>query len=126
MDKLQCTNCGGNINPSTYVCEYCGTKYMRPKWSVPAEPLIIVERQGVHTLDAKVRVDSDMISMIGKEDTSKICMERLVNCIAREITPFMEVYIEDDVNRMDQVVSARLRVVEPSYRFKGWRNERYY
>lgn len=117
MDKLQCTNCGGNINPSTYVCEYCGTKYMRPKRDLPTQPLIVIDRPGVHTLQAKIRLDHNMIRLIGKEDASRICMERLVNELANNIAPFMEVETDNDIERMEQVVSARLRVVEPSYRF---------
>lgn len=117
MDKLQCTNCNGSINPATYVCEYCGTKYMRPRWSVPTEPLIIVERPGVHTLKAGVRLDRDMVATIGKENASKICMDQLVKALAENIAPFMEVKTDYDVVRMEQVVNARLRVVEPSYRF---------
>ena len=116
MDKLQCTNCNAPIDPKTYICPYCGTKYMRPKSEI--QPMFIeVERSGVHALQSRIVLDRGMIDMIGKENASKICVEKLTNEIAKSLTPFMEVYTDYDPARMAVMMTGRIRVVEPSYRF---------
>ena len=116
MDKLQCTNCGGHINPRTNTCEYCGTKYMRPKSEI--QPIYIeYERPGVHSLGARIAIDPWTIKTLGEEETSRMCMERITHELAKSLTPFVEIYTDHDIQLMQTTITGRIRVLEPSYRF---------
>lgn len=43
IEALICDHCGGAINPRTYQCEYCGTRFINPKsGSVKNNGVIII------------------------------------------------------------------------------------
>lgn len=116
MKKLQCTNCGGTINPETYVCEYCGTRY---KNDTPLMYPVVVERMhpGTHTLQCVHKIDREMIERLGLETASKICVEQMTQELADSISPFLTVESEFDPYFGVQKVRGKIRVLDPSFRF---------
>lgn len=117
MNKLQCTNCGGHINPDTYVCEYCGTRYEKPADRTMMLPPVIVENPKVQTFGAKVLVDQEMVRCLGEEKTAEYCVQQITSSLAEQLAPFISLETDFDPMRCCKIVRGRVRIVEPSFRF---------
>lgn len=114
MKKLQCTNCGGHINPDTYVCEYCGTRYEK---RAPMLPPVMIEHPKVHTFGAEVLVDQEMVSCLGEEETADYCVHQMTHSLAEQLAPFISLETDFDPMTCCKIVRGRVRIVEPSFRF---------
>lgn len=117
MVKLQCVNCGGHINPETYVCEYCGTRYQKPVGSTPLMSTVILEHPKVQTIAAKMAVDRNMVRCLGEERAAEYCVEEMAQEIAKQLAPFMAIDTDYDPRMNVRIVRGRIRIVEPSFRF---------
>lgn len=115
MEKLQCTNCGGAINPTTYVCEYCGTRYKRP--NTPMMPTVMVETPKCHTIAVESRVDPHMVDVMGEEEASKYVLENMADQIAHSLAPFISIEARSAPCMNVKIVRGKVRVVDPSFRF---------
>ena len=116
MEKLQCTNCGGTINPHTYVCEYCGTRYKKP--DIPTMmPMVTVEHPKCHTIAVESRVDPHMVDVLGEEEASKYVLENMANEIAHNLAPFISIEARSDPYMNVKIVRGKVRIVDPSFRF---------
>lgn len=115
MEKLQCGNCGGRINPHTYQCEYCGTRYKKPDY--PMMQKVILESPKCHTIAVESRVDPYMVDAIGEQEASKIVLENMANEIAYNLAPFISIEARSDPYMNVKIVRGKVRVVDPSFRF---------
>ena len=115
MEKLQCTNCGGKINPHTYVCEYCGTRYVKSEHMRPN--LVIAEYPKVQTLAVETIVDRHMVETLGEEDASKYTIETMTQELASSLAPFLSIETRFDPLKSAHIVRGKVRVMDPSFRF---------
>lgn len=115
MEKLECKNCGGVINPNTYTCEYCGTKYKRDY----NDQIVRIEhfQNPVRVYTSQVILPKDQIDCMGTENVSKVAIAKLSRNLADAIAENMELYTEYDPYYMQQKITARIRIVEPKYMF---------
>ena len=94
MKALTCTKCGGQIDPHTHKCNFCGTYYQE---EVIYE--MIHERDDFHTIAAHVEVpyyrgyNSSELSKHIAETDSHYAIDLLREKIADAILPFMDVDI---------------------------------
>lgn len=115
MEKLQCTNCGGKINPQTYTCEYCGTRYKKP--NIPMMPMVMHEHPQCHTIAVESRVDPYTVNVLGEEETSKIVLEDMANEIAHKLAPFISIEARSDPFMNVKIIRGKVRIIDPSFRF---------
>ena len=108
-----CTQCGGKVNRATLTCEMCGTTFKE----TPEPMKIVVDRPGVHVLSARQIVDGELLQTLGLKATSEMCIHHLAEQFADVIAPFMSVETERHPFENQTMMTARIRVVEPSYRF---------
>lgn len=114
MEALICKNCGAAINPSTMKCEYCGTQYKRDH-----EQIIKVEtyQNPCKVYKTQMMIPEEEIKHLGEEEIAKIAINTLSRNLAEAIKPNMEIHQEYDPMNMHQVITARVRIVEPKYVF---------
>lgn len=117
MIKLQCTNCGGHINPNTYVCEYCGTRYEKPTDRTMMLPPVMIEHPKVKTFAAKVNVDPHMVECLGEKDAADYCVRQITSSLADQLAPFITIEVDYDHMECCRIVKGKVRIVEPSFKF---------
>jgi len=117
LKPLNCPNCGGMVNESRRVCEYCGTKFKSDELDVgvfriehftsPTRILSMESRipREMHDLAP------DMVIPYAKREIAERLTEKLLQ---GELIDF---HSEMDWKECQQLISARLRVVDPRYRF---------
>lgn len=113
MKELTCKNCGGQINPNTHKCDFCGTYYYE---EVTYE--IVRENDDFQTLAAHIEVPfrgrCDMPSEISKdisEADSHMAIDSLREQIADAILPFMDINVGyPDPGRMCVPIVGRVRI----------------
>ena len=116
IQPLTCPNCGGSVNRSRMICEYCGTQfkcdentqvlriesYTHPTRVFSAEAIIPEE---MHALAPEAVIP------YAKNELA----EKMVNALLQG--NMIEFRSEMDWKRCQQIISARLRVLDPNYRF---------
>ena len=115
VKPLKCPNCGGNINRSKMVCEYCGTQFKKD-----IDPNVIrIETFHPQTevLRGTVMLSAEEVYLIGKEDSAKMATEVLADKLAQAIAPFMEIHTQLDPKTLTYRFDGRVRVLRPDYRF---------
>ena len=117
LKPLTCPNCGGRVNEARCVCEYCGTQFKSD------EPDIGVFRVEHFTLPTRVlgmesridneytALDSDLAIKYAKREIAEQLADKLLQ---GELIEFRS---EMDMLHCQQIISARLRVLDPHYRF---------
>jgi len=112
-----CPQCGGKVNRTSLVCEMCGTQFKEER-SEDRVSRLVVTRPGVVTLGQTLRVDKFYLT----HDPKKFS-EYAIKMLAREFTeciaPYLDIKVEDNPRDSSYIMRARLRVVEPEYRFNG-------
>lgn len=111
-----CPNCGGTINSDRGVCEYCGTHFdtgiMQIELSsYPARTSI---------LGANQRISQELLRTMRRlhPDTWTVdIMKTLSHQMAEKLIPFIEMDIRNEPETMSAMISGRLRVLPPDYRF---------
>lgn len=116
MKELRCPNCNGYINPKTYVCEYCGTRFEKTFDSVPTIKYV-VESLKVRTLACAMQINNDDIRHFGGEKISEYCVREMSLSLAKQLEPFITLEVEDDPYGFRKMVRGKVRLVDPSYRF---------
>lgn len=114
MKELKCKNCGAPINPQTLRCEYCGTQYKRDYDNVLR---IETYQSPCRTYKTQMVIPKEEIKYLGQETVSEIAIKQLSRNLAEAIAPNMELHTEYDPCYMQQKITARVRIVEPNYRF---------
>ena len=121
MKNLKCECCGAplKINPISiyyegYICDYCGSKYKADN-----EGVIRIEtyRNPVRTLMAKTYVSDDVTKGIGEEKAAEYSIKNLTRNLAESLAPMLTIEKEYDPQYMRHIITAKVRVVEPDYRF---------
>ena len=117
LESISCPNCGGRVDTVRMVCEFCGTKF---KDADSDESIIRLETftsptrvLGVKTFVSNefVAVDPENVLNHVKRDVAERLADKLLQC---ELIEFRS---EMDFKHCQQVISARLRVLDPKYRF---------
>ena len=121
MKNLKCECCGAplKINPLSiyyegYICDYCGSKYKANN-----EGVIRIEtyQNPVRTLIVKTCVSDDTVKDIGEEKAAEYYIKNLSSNLAESLAPMLTIEKEYDPQYMRHIITAKVRVVEPDYRF---------
>ena len=118
MKNLKCECCGAplKIDPyfDNYFCDYCGSKYKADN-----EGVIRIEtyQNPVRTLIAKTCVTDDVTKYIGEEKAAEYSIKNLTRNLAESLAPMLTIEKEYDPQCMRHIITAKVRVVEPDYRF---------
>ena len=121
MKNLKCECCGAplKINPynpyfDNYFCDYCGSKYKANN-----EGVIRIEtyQNPVRTLMAKMYMTDDAVKGIGEEKAAEYSIKNLSSNLAESLAPMLTIEKEYDPQYMRHIITAKVRVVEPDYRF---------
>ena len=121
MKNLKCECCGASlkINPynqyfDDYFCDYCGSRYKADN-----EGAIRIEtyHNPVRTLIAKTYVTDDSVKGIGEEKAAEYSIKNLSRNLAESLAPMLTIEKEYDPQYMRHIITAKVRVVEPDYRF---------
>lgn len=117
LQPLICPQCGAAINRKTYVCEYCGTKFKKDEEMINPFAIEILQ-PGTRVIQSQCVMTEEVVRMMGSKEASEFVIKQMAKEMANQIAPFMDVEISrSDRNPFDTKVRARLRVLEPTYRF---------
>ena len=118
LEPMICPNCGSNrIDTARRVCEFCGTKFKKID---PDIGLVRIEQFTAPTrvLGIETRVPNEFVATApervldyAKRDIAERLADKLLQGGLVEFTSEM------DFAHCQQVIGARLRVLEPRYRF---------
>ena len=112
-DALICKRCGGTINRTTYICEYCGTSYKRDDNYLK----IVNIRPGVRVLGASRKITDEMFSMHGTKELSEIIIKELAQEMSDALIPCMDIKLTDSPFDRSKILNARLRVLDRTCTF---------
>ena len=114
LKPMNCPNCGGTVNRERLVCEYCGTKFDDGMQPLRIETYTCPTR----SLVGKVEIPREMHDLApervipyAKRNIAEQMVDKL---LAGDMIEFRS---EMDWERCQQIISARLRVLDPRYRF---------
>lgn len=113
MKPYICPQCGGQVNRTKMICEYCGTQF-REEYN---EIRVVAYNPRVHTLGANVTVSKELVTLSPRE-TAELAIRRLSEEFASCIAQFMEVQTRDEPMTNEVLFRARLRVLDSGYRFE--------
>ena len=122
MEALRCDYCNGFIDPKTYKCPYCGTQYIKPReepFGRPLEMKLIAVNAPVDVIGVQRVInmyDFKMLLDCGVPVEQKIRRD-MANQIADTIAEKLEIYEDTDIEGMNKIYSAKLRLVKPDFRF---------
>lgn len=113
-EPLICQQCGGAIDRKTMKCPYCETQYERKYDGVAIRH--VVEKPGIHTIRAMVKVDDRMLYQ-SPEGATRFVMDRMRNQIADALLNYMKMFTEMEHNHMEQchIIRGEIRVVDPTF-----------
>lgn len=116
LQPLTCKNCGGAINRSTYICEYCGTAYEN-RSGIPY--IIETQQKPCKVLQMRSYVDAELLRSddYPREVIVNQAMSNIRDQLAKALEDYMRVETTFDPRTMRQVITAQVRVIEPYYRF---------
>ena len=114
--ELKCRNCGGNIDPISMKCPYCGTVYERDADEDKEIGKVRVEENGHGEIDISMMLNvcqSD-INEIGiytfKNEISKLIAHEMIDEIAKQI----ELRFQQKLFKIDiYECHARLKIIKP-------------
>lgn len=118
LKPLTCPNCGGAVNRERMICEYCGTKF-----KIEGNEIGVIRFEHVtspaRNLCVETRIPKELIA-VGEADhvigyAKRQIAEQLVDRMLQG--EMIEFRSEMDWKYCQQIISARLRVLDPHYRF---------
>ena len=118
IKAMTCDNCGGTINRATMICEYCGTKYQFDDHGM--RPLIIEQQTSpVKILKMETSIPEELLrnDCIARKSVADYAMKNIRDQLAKALEDCMEIEMHYDMRQMRQIITARVRVLEPKYRF---------
>ena len=115
LRMLKCLNCGAPLDPKTLKCNYCGTYHERTHEGI----VHVIKSIPVmtHVVQAKMVLDRYHLLSMPSDELGFYVKGTLTRKIAEEIHPLIEFESCEDIPRQTTICSARLRVVEPDFRF---------
>lgn len=116
MKALICKQCGGQIDPTTYICQSCGTAYERPQAPVYRTETIHEDPQFA-TIGASVEITDELLMFHGNPtEVARVAIEDITHQLAEAIMPFVEIRINKmhllDPNRRN-AIQGTVRVKKP-------------
>lgn len=115
MKAMKCTQCGAPIDAERMICPYCGTKYEKLH-----DKVFRIERftNPTSIYKAKVVIPDDIYMKVANDgELTGHIIEGLAHEFMEAVKANMELVIEPDPVRSETQVSARIRLVNPMYRF---------
>lgn len=115
LKPMNCPNCGGTVDRARMICEYCGTKFENTNQQVLRIEQV---RNDVRILGMTTRVDRELLHL-----DSGIVMKEVKRQTAEQLADkllegdLIEFSTHLDFEHCQEVVQARLRVLDPHYRF---------
>lgn len=117
IKPLTCPQCGGAINRDRMICEYCGTKFQIEDNGLP---VLRIETYSspTTTLQMQTEIPNEIVIHAG-EKVVDLAKREIANQLAEKLLAgeLIEFRSEQDWRRYQQIISARLRVLHPTYRF---------
>lgn len=117
LKPLTCPNCGGKVNRAKMVCEYCGTQFSNAEINMGifrvehyTSPTRVFSAEVIIPNELHALAPEDVIPYAKKEIAEKL-VDRLLQ------GDMIEFRSEMDLRACEQIISARLRVLDPRYRF---------
>ena len=117
MEKLVCECCGGTINRSTMICEFCGTKYKRSEYEI--QPIRIeTYRNPVQTLRYGVDISEMVEYGLSSAEISEIAMKEICDKLSEQIAPYIQLRTEEHLNVSSypfrrKVINGELKLIQP-------------
>lgn len=113
LQPMVCPNCGGSIDRVRLICEYCGTKFddgMRP---------IKIEtyQHPVRHFQTHVSIPGEYIGNIPPDELAEYAVQDITKNLAGHLKDMLEIRTEFDPLHNREIITARLRVLDPNYRF---------
>ena len=118
IKPLTCTNCAGRINRDTMTCEYCGTKYHFDD-GVMMPLRVECQTSPVKILKMETSIPEELLrnDCLARKSVADMAMENIRDQLAKALEDCMEIEMHYDMRQMRQIITARVRVLEPKYRF---------
>lgn len=116
LQPLTCKNCGGSINRSTYICEYCGTAY-EDRSGIPY--IIETRQKPCKVLQMRSFIDEEYLKsdLFPREVIVNKAMGDIRYQLAKALEDYLKIDMSYDPRTMRQIITAQVRVIEPDYRF---------
>ena len=118
MKKYVCECCGGQINPATMKCEYCGTQYKHD-----IEDHIIrfeTYMNPVDTFRAEVQYTDEELKFVPLETVSEHAMRSLAGKLSESIANNMVVQHEYDPLTREHYVRGTIKMIRPEKTDRSW------
>ena len=117
IKPFTCPNCGAAVNTSRLICEYCGTTFKEEnQGSIKLPELrLVVARPGIQTLG--ISHSLSLYDVKAFPEAVNYVKEQMVLKLAEKLMDLVEIEERDDFDQLRKVYKARLRVLDPSYRF---------
>lgn len=111
LEKYKCECCGGDINPYTLKCEYCGTQYKDKN-----ERVVRVDHYSspVRTIAMQRYVSEEELKHYSLEEVSEHVVQDLTYQIAEVIAPFCNFSVENDIRYWQKRIVAICKIVQPN------------
>lgn len=116
LKPLICPNCGGAVNRERRVCEYCGTSF---QFETDTQVFRIEHfTSPTRVLSAEAIIPNELHALAPEEvipHAKREIAEKLVDGLLQG--DMIEFRSEMDFKYCQQIISARLRVLDPHFRF---------
>ena len=91
---MQCKSCGGEINPNTGICTYCGTVDVNVRRFVKGIKLETY-RPGEHTLTARITVPYNIRRDLSNEAGLYILKKRFAEIFSEQIEDYIQIILQE-------------------------------
>lgn len=113
LKPISCPNCGGRVDTARMVCEFCGTKF-----DYEMQPLRIETYTcPVRTFQSRTAISDEIISYYDGDYVAEYAMRDITKQLAEHLREMLELRTEYDARHCQHIITARMRVVDPNYRF---------
>ncbi len=115
LQPLTCPNCGGGVNRERMICEYCGTKFKRDEDS----QVLRIETYScpTRTFQVQTMIPDEYLRMDNANEIADYAMNKITRQLADSLKDMLELRKEHDFRLNQEIITARIRVVDPNYRF---------
>ena len=118
MKKYVCECCGGQINPATMKCEYCGTQY---KHDIENHVIRLeTYTNPVDTFRAEVQYTNEELEITPLEIISEYALKSLANKLSESIYNNMVVQHEYDPLTREHRVRGTIKIIKPEKTERSW------
>lgn len=117
LTPMTCPNCAGKINRATMTCEYCGTQF--ESLNANNDVVMVVEHQSspVRILRAQTTIPIELMRGMAKDSVADMAMDDIRRQLAKALEEHMTIEMTYDIKTMRQIITAKVRVLEPDFRF---------